>query len=472
MTIVQIGKMIQRTGNIGDLLPGVLDEAELGFASDANRMFVGSAGGGNVIEVLTSYSNISFGQLTGASNIGLDITAATEGQVLAYDSATSNWVNRGGTAGNGVVNLGNVSNVRIGQGAIGYVLETDGYGNLSWTSKGTITAKIRAFNSAPAGIMIVDPTTPYVNFNEITISGVQGAGADTVVNGKRFYIKVAVDYPTSGKVELYSDALCTIPVDTSALTATPNTGQAVSRVGSLANFAGGVNGSIQFNNGGILDGAPGLTFNPVTGTLSANYFTGNSGAAGTNTQVQFNNNGSLAGNTGFTYNAVTGLLNAPNVITGTIGDSAVTRIINLDTGEITGQWTLVTGASLQATYADLAEVYISDGEYEPGTVLEFGGTHEVTLAADETRAVAGVVTTNPAYVMNSNCRGEHTAVVALIGRVPCKVRGIVRKGDLLCSGGGGYARPTREPRVGTIVGKALEDYNGTGGVIEIVVGRC
>jgi len=139
-------------------------------------------------------------------------------------------------------------------------------------------------------------------------------------------------------------------------------------------------------------------------------------------------------------------------------------------GTITGNWSLSAGSKLQATYADLAEYYESDKSYEPGTVVEFGGEKEVTIAEDGTTRVAGVVSTNPAYVMNSQCQGEHVVAVALQGRVPCKVRGTIHKGDMLVSGGNGFARPSQLPVMGMVIGKSLENFEGEG-VIEVAVGR-
>ena len=143
---------------------------------------------------------------------------------------------------------------------------------------------------------------------------------------------------------------------------------------------------------------------------------------------------------------------------------------NTTSGSITGNWTLTTGSRMQATYADLAEYYEADDIYEPGTVLMFGGEKEVTIADDGTSKVAGVVSTNPAYVMNSTCPGLLTAI-ALQGRVPCKVRGKISKGDMLISGGNGFARPNQFPSMGTVIGKALQDFDGYEGVIEVAVGR-
>lgn len=129
------------------------------------------------------------------------------------------------------------------------------------------------------------------------------------------------------------------------------------------------------------------------------------------------------------------------------------------------------GIATQAQYADLAENYVADLQYEPGTVVAFGGEFEITIAEDATRAVAGIVSTKPAYLMNSECKGKHVVSLALQGRVPCKVRGKIRKGDMLISGGDGYARPSPNPQLGTVIGKALENFDGIEGVIEVAAGR-
>ena len=125
---------------------------------------------------------------------------------------------------------------------------------------------------------------------------------------------------------------------------------------------------------------------------------------------------------------------------------------------------------MQATYADLAEYYEADQKYEPGTVLQFGGEKEVTIAEDGTSRVAGVVSTDPAYAMNAKCPGI-AVEIALQGRVPTKVRGTIRKGDMMISGGNGFARPCSTPQMGTVIGKALENFDGIEGIIEIAVGR-
>jgi len=126
-------------------------------------------------------------------------------------------------------------------------------------------------------------------------------------------------------------------------------------------------------------------------------------------------------------------------------------------GSVTGQWTLGAGSTWQATFADLAEYYPSDEEYEPGTVLVFGGESEVTMSSQANdRKLAGVVSSHPAYIMNAECEGPRVCM-ALQGRVPVKVIGTVERGDMLVSSNvAGYAMVNNEPTYGCVIGKAIE----------------
>jgi len=103
-------------------------------------------------------------------------------------------------------------------------------------------------------------------------------------------------------------------------------------------------------------------------------------------------------------------------------------------GNITAN--IFNGTATAARYADLAEKYLADQEYEVGTVVMVGGEKEVTAADVNTRAI-GVVSANPAYMMNSELEGG--TYIALKGRVPCKVYGSIRKGDRLVAGPRGTA---------------------------------
>ena len=685
MAIVQISKIQHRTGNLVDLPQ--LSDAELGWASDVNRLFIGTTPPQN-IEVLTSYSTISFSQIDGSANANINLSNVANGEVLAYDSTTASWVNKGANAG-GLISLGNVSNVKLGGGLNGYVLQTDGLGNLTWTSKGSLAVDIYALSNATPIIMTVANNISYVNGTEITITGYTGANANTIVNSQTFYLTLAVDFPTTGNVELYTDvgrttaavgtnlgygalvlgsisgttmAVSSVTTGTLVIgqyitgtgvstgtritgfltgaggvgtytvnisqtvsagtTLKASTGVATSQLGGGGpSTPGGANTQLQFNNGGSLDGTSYLTYDQsntsnvlltLTGYITANganlgnaavanYFTGNfygtannATTAGTvttaaqpnitsvgtltglvvagnitpsanitynlgNNTNRFNDlylanstiyigsqtisanttsvtiSGNIVGNLFGTANSATTATSAtsattagtvttaaqPNItslgtlssltvsantttggiktdnyyyangvsisfagaysnsnvanylptFTGTVGATTITTGANTTAGTLTGNWTLSSGSRLQATYADLAEYYSADKKYMPGTVLEFGGTEEVTIASDGTSKVAGVVSSNPAYVMNTTCAGDFPVALALQGRVPVKVRGTIRKGDMMISGGNGYARPSSHPSLGSVIGKSLQDFNGIEGVIEIAVGR-
>ena len=126
------------------------------------------------------------------------------------------------------------------------------------------------------------------------------------------------------------------------------------------------------------------------------------------------------------------------------------------------------GTATAARYADLAEKYESDAEYEAGTVLVFGGEAEVTACEEELdHRVAGVVSTDPAYMMNADAEGQY---VALTGRVPCKVVGPVAKGDLMvASSVKGHAKADNNAGPGRIIGKAIGEIDSGEGVIEVLV---
>jgi hypothetical protein len=134
------------------------------------------------------------------------------------------------------------------------------------------------------------------------------------------------------------------------------------------------------------------------------------------------------------------------------------------------------GRAAQAEYADLAEMYLSDSDYPPGTVLEFGGVTEVTTTVQtHSTRVAGIVSTEPAYTMNYKLEGKHVVAVGLTGRVPCFVIGKITKGDRLVSSnikGVATTLNMDHYQPGCIVGKALEDYDSDQiGTITVAVGK-
>jgi hypothetical protein len=187
-----------------------------------------------------------------------------------------------------------------------------------------------------------------------------------------------------------------------------------------------------------------------------------------------NANISVAGTSNVAVFSTTGLtLGTGSLTAGSIVNANANGVGNI--GSSTNAFNTVFAKATSAQYADLAEMYVSDQDYLPGTVVEFGGTQEITITTrSHSTAVAGIVSTNPSYLMNSAQAGDYVLPVALTGRVPCQVQGPVRKGDVLVSS----ATPGVAQRIGAnwqpgcVLGKAMEEIDSsTIETIEVAVGR-
>ena len=234
-------------------------------------------------------------------------------------------------------------------------------------------------------------------------------------------------------------------------------------VGSVAFAAGTVSGTGNITGGNIIGTHVGsVTF--AAGSVSG---TGNIDGGNLRTGGLISATGGItgAGITGTSLTVSTGTVTLGNILNA--NGNAIGNI-----GTAAAGFNTIFARSTSALYADLAEWYTADADYAPGTVLVFGGNQEVTLAVgiNDVR-VAGVVSTNPAHIMNSGLKAPHVAAVALTGRVPTQVVGPVAKGDMMVTAGGGRAQACAEPRIGSVIGKALQDHPGGQGTIEIVVGR-
>jgi hypothetical protein len=178
-------------------------------------------------------------------------------------------------------------------------------------------------------------------------------------------------------------------------------------------------------------------------------------------------------NDSHTFRTYNGLSNAP-ITVGSITTPVITTGAAGTGGTITGNWGLGPGSRLTATYADLAEYYEGDREYAVGTVLIFGGDKEVTASSTYgDHRIAGVVSDTAAYIMNEQCNGTKN-LVALQGRVSCKVVGQIKKGDLIVTSNisGVGISAGGDAKTGTVIGKAIADYNSDHiGTIEVAVGR-
>jgi len=134
----------------------------------------------------------------------------------------------------------------------------------------------------------------------------------------------------------------------------------------------------------------------------------------------------------------------------------------------------ISGNQINANYADVAERFEADTELPPGTVVELGGSAEITqVSTDLSEKVFGVISTRAAYLMNSQAGSDAThPPVAMTGRVPVNVIGQVLKGDRLVSAGNGMARAARPGEIiaFNVIGRALRDKLDTDpGTVEAIV---
>jgi len=233
----------------------------------------------------------------------------------------------------------------------------------------------------------------------------------------------------------------------------------------------------------------GLIYNPNTGSLSSSVFIGaltgnattcttasavaaNSVALGTDTTGNYVATGAVSG-TGLSGSASAEGATFTVTSNATNANTASTIVARDGSGNFTAG--VISATATNARYADLAERYTADADYEPGTVVELGGEQEVTQTTRPISvAIAGIVSTDPAYLMNADLTDGIS--VALIGRVPCKVIGTIHKGDILVSSlTPGHAEAHRDihsPPAGSVIGKAIESKSNDGsGVIEVLVGR-
>jgi hypothetical protein len=269
-------------------------------------------------------------------------------------------------------------------------------------------------------------------------------------------------------------------IDTGTLPSARLSGTYTITVSGSATTAGTVTTAAQPN----ITSVGTLTALAVTGNTTSGNFVGTLNGSGANvTSINATNiaSGTLAvarGGTGVTTSTGTGAVvldTSPTFTTQITVPSIVKSGTNAvgNIGQTDNRFNNVFARASSASYADLAEIYLTDGDYPAGTVVIFGGTKEVTESNQYADSrLAGVISTNPAFVMNDGAEGQP---VALQGRVPCRVVGDIVKGDLITTSdvpGVATRLDSNDWQPGTVLGKALENYNSTEpGVIEVVVGR-
>jgi hypothetical protein len=414
-------------------------------------------------------------------------TAASPSQTQSGDTITQ-FTGRGFSSGS--LQFGNSSTGRVDVVAAENFTDTSRATNVQvfTTASGAITPTAVATFSSAAGLSVAGNITgsgnisgSYILGNGSQLSGIDATSIQSGTSNVKVTTaggNVAVSVGGTSNVVvvattgIYTTGLSSVTGNITGgnISATNHTGTTVSVTGTVtaASVVGGVitgsstsvSGTVTAASvvGGVITGSS----TSVSGTVTAASVVGgvitgsSSSVTGTVTGGNIVTAGQLTVNSGAN---VTAIVNGATTGVGNIGSSTV-------------GFNTVFAKATTAQYADLAEKYTADAEYAPGTVVVFGGTAEVTVnAVDADRRVAGVVSTDPGFLMNEGLHSEFAVAVALTGRVPTLVVGPVRKGDLMVAAGLGRARAEADPRVGSVIGKALEDFDGAEGTIEIVVGR-
>ena len=284
------------------------------------------------------------------------------------------------------------------------------------------------------------------------------------------YLRSNANDTTSGTLGVVTDSGMTVGADNDLSITVDSSGAIISNTISDTDI------TFKVNDGGTtttlmtLDGSEARigigTTSPstkveVSGTVTATAFAGPITGAVT---------GNVAGNVSSSgANTMGSLVLSGNITT---QDIIAASDATYDIGSSSAGYNTVYAKATSAQYADLAEKYETDSNYDVGTVVIFGGEKEVTQStiSNDTR-VAGVISEDPAYLMNDKSEGQ---AIALVGKVKCRVHGVVSKGDLLttCGTHPGCAQKAISPVLGSIVGKAMENKEDAGeSVILISVGR-
>lgn len=431
---------------------------QLWYDSSNNRLKVysGSAfvpAGGNVPFESTAPSSLTRGDLWIDSDTG---------QLYFYDGSTSTLV--GPPSSTGTTNGFTYDTINDSTDTAQNITKLFNDGNLiAIISEDTFTPKtsITGFATVKKGITLSTAISD-LKFQG-TASDSDALGGVAAAN----FLRSNANDTTTGTISVANDGGIVVGADSDLTFSVDSSG------GIISNTVTNTDISFKVNDGGVtttvmtIDGsesnvgigtATPSTKLQVSGTTTSTAFAGplTGNVTGNVTSSGANTMGTLA---------MSGTLTSRDIVPDTN--------LSYDIGSSSKKYNTVYAKATSAQYADLAEIYETDAEYEVGTVVVFGGEKEVTISTEgNDPRVAGVISEKPAYLMNSDSAGQP---VALIGKVPCKVVGHIVKGDMLSTdpNNHGVAKKTHEPQVGEVIGKALDDYDSNEiGTINIVVGRC
>ena len=331
-------------------------------------------------------------------------------------------------------------------------------GSMSATSVGattvTIGSTLSMSGAALTGLSTLSvgslTTTANTNSGNVIASGFYFANGAPFVSSNYGNTQVAAYLPTNATIYTLQANIGAFEITTNA------------NIGGQQLAIAGINANIgtQFNslntlkaNVGAFETYSNLTFATSTSLQTLNANVGSyQNTTNANIGTQFNNFNTLNANVGTQFNNFNTLnanIGAYEIWANTSIDSLKTSAnantaayltqfngnilpsanVTYNLGSTTAWWNNIYGTAIHAQYADLAERYLADADYAPGTVVVFGGDEEITVTEElGDERVAGAISTDPAYLMNGDSTG---LAVALRGKVPVKLFGPVTKGDSL-----------------------------------------
>jgi hypothetical protein len=394
------GGAVSTTGNItgGNILTGGL--------ISATGTITGSSYLGTTVSVT---GNITGGNILGGANVNATThtgtTASLSGNVTGGNILTAGLISATGNV-SGNFFLGNGSQLTGISAAASAAQIENGTSNIKFSgSGGSATINI----GGTSNVIVVDTTTIYANV--ANVQSIVKNSANAVGN--------------IGSTTNYFNQTFTDRVNATTVSA-----------------AGNVTGNYILGNGALLTGVITSVANINSGTSNVTVVSSGGnvtvGVGGTGNVAVFSTSGVTIGN----------IFNANGNGVGNIGSSS-------------SYFNQVFAQATTALYADVAERFAADEVLEAGTVVELGGRAEITRSLTElSENVFGVISTRAAYLMNGGAGENDThPPVAMTGRVPVKVTGVVHKGDRLVSAGAGIARAAKpgEATAFNVIGRSLVD---------------
>jgi hypothetical protein len=391
--------------------------------------------------------------------------------------------------GNASGNISNPGNVTLA--VAGSVIETVASTGVYVTGLVTASGNVIGANIFTAGIVSAGGNITAPNFigNVIPPAGGSVSTTGNITGGNLL---------TSGIMSATGNATAGNLITAGLLTVTGNIQGGNLRTAGLISATGNITGGNVLFGSGVVSGTGNITGGNVlfgsgrvsgTGNISGGFFFGDGGtlsnvsAAVSVTKIENGTSGanigssggnltiSIGGTSNVMVAATTGIV-VTGLSTPSIEKTGTNAVGNI--GSESSYFNRLFATATTALYADVAERFAADEELAPGTVVELGGTAEITRSQqDLSENVFGVISTRAAYLMNGGAGEDNThPPVAMTGRVPVQIIGVVRKGDRLVSAGSGVARAAQpgEATAFNVIGRALVDKLTPGpGTIEAIV---